>query len=235
MTVRIGDRGQTLTGLGPSGKVQIGGETFDARSEFGFIPAGTPCVVVRGDLSAPIVRAIDPDHEPEPLPHQGEEANRKGEAQRMTVDVAEVERQDRLAARKAELHRLGAGVIAAASLGAMVGLAGAGVGPFFAWVPAEDPVKLSLLLAGGLAAGMAWSVAWFFLLGALGRIVGGSQSVFAPSFLSLFALLIGTAIGAWSGYLDGGWEEMIATSLIWAGGCAAVAAVLLVLKDFLPF
>ena len=231
MTVRIGDRGQTVTGLGPSGKVRIGGETFDARSEFGFIPAGTPCIVVRGDLSALIVRAIDSDREPEPLPRQGEEAIRKGEAKRMTVDVVEAERKERLAARKAELHRLGAGVIAAASLGAMVGLAGAGVGPFFAWVPAEDPVMLSLLLSGGLAAGMVWSVAWFFLLGALGRIVGGSQSIFAPSFFILFALLIGTAIGAWSGYLTGGWGEMVASSLIWGGGCAAVAAVLVALKD----
>jgi len=47
--VKVGDRAVSVTPMRPSGKIQIGEETYDAVAEFGFIDAGRPVRVVVRD------------------------------------------------------------------------------------------------------------------------------------------------------------------------------------------
>ncbi len=55
----VGQEGQALSILRPSGTVQIGQRRLTARAESGFIPAGTAVKVVSANAFSVVVRSID--------------------------------------------------------------------------------------------------------------------------------------------------------------------------------
>jgi hypothetical protein len=195
MATRVGDRGQAISPLYPTGKVVIAGVTHEARSECGPIDRGCPVVVVGGDRFSLIVRAAEAAEGGGP-PGQG--------AVVLTPDerVAEVEgrrrREDELQARHDRfVRRVVAAAGAGGSLvaGAALALArGAPDGP--AWEPWATPP-----VAGALGAGLAL---WLYALreeigcvslGLVGLLVGGAVGVQALGLLTGVVAAFGVAFG----------------------------------------
>ena len=54
----IGQQGDTETVMRPSGKVRLGGATYDAVSEGAFLEAGVKVVVLRVSANGLVVRAV---------------------------------------------------------------------------------------------------------------------------------------------------------------------------------
>jgi NfeD-like C-terminal, partner-binding len=73
MPVHIGDFGRALSRMAPSGAVEVNGERLDARSDGQVIEAGSNVIVLRGDPTGYVVRALEPGKPVPTLPRQGEE------------------------------------------------------------------------------------------------------------------------------------------------------------------
>lgn len=61
--IKKGDRGVSVTRLGPIGKVQINGTAMEGRAENELIDAGTPVEVTEVGSSNVTVRSLPPDHD----------------------------------------------------------------------------------------------------------------------------------------------------------------------------
>ena len=231
MTVRVGDTGRALSPMAPSGAVEIGGVRLDARSDGQVIETDSTVVVVRGDPTGYVVRKLEPGQPVPRLPNHGRPI-RKAAFQRNSAEVAEADREERRERRGRLLKSLRYGSIAAASLGAMVGLASGGLGWGFGWAGGTDPARLAALLGGSLGVGAAWGVALFFLTGWVGSLLGSfeGETGFAPDFVTVFAGLVGAAVGFWWKFDTGDAETIAAWS---AGGSVAFAAVAWVLGTLL--
>jgi hypothetical protein len=227
MVVHVGDVGRALSPMTPSGAVEVRGRRLDARSDGQFIEAGSPVIVLRGDPSGYVVRKLEAGQPPPELPGHGEPI-RRAEFQRNSAEVAEAERQERAERRERLLQGLQTGSVAAGSLGAVVGLASGGVGWYFGWSGAADPLGLALLFGGSLVAGAVVSVALFFLTGLVGSVAGAFEGEpgFAPDFFAMFAGLVGGAVGFWWRFGTGDAGVIAAWS---AGGALAFAVVAWVL------
>jgi hypothetical protein len=147
MTVRIGDCGKATSRLQPHGFIEIGGERYDARSEFGPIDPGTEVVVVAGDHLGLVVRRAEPGAPPV-LPEHGQPVCTSfGERVSAEAGRAEADRQAWL-----DDHRR-FGMTTAALAGAVV----AAVAVWLLWgyvgERAGDPwaVAAAVVLAGAAA------------------------------------------------------------------------------------
>jgi hypothetical protein len=223
MAIRVGDVGRALSPMSPSGAVEVNGERLDARSDGPFIEAGSPVVVLRGDPTGYVVRKLEPGHPQPELPGHGEPI-RKAEFQRNSAEAAGADRQERAEARRRFLKGLQYGSIAAASLGAIVGLTSGGTGWYFGWAAVADPLDGALLLAGWLFAGAATGVALFFVTGLIGVVLGfvtEGEASFTPDFFIVFASLVGAAVGFWWDFRGGD----AGTATLWAIGGVLVFGV----------
>jgi hypothetical protein len=75
--IHIGDRGQTLGPLKPTGRIDVNGSTISSSSEGGWIDAETDVVIVGGNQGQAIVRAFSsdaslPQDNGVPLPEENE-------------------------------------------------------------------------------------------------------------------------------------------------------------------
>lgn len=227
--IRVGDVGRALSPMSPSGAVEVQGQRVDARSELGVIEAGCPVVVLRGDPTGYVVRKLEPGQQPPQLPNHGEPIER-AEFQRTHAQVAEADRREQAEARRRMLRALRYGSLAAAGLGAVVGLASAGAGLLFGWFGRAEPMAVALLLGGSLLVGAVTSVLLFFLTGLVGSVIGFAsegEAAFAPDFFAVFAALVGAAVGFW-------WQfrtEDVETIALWTAGVGvAFAAVAFILS-----
>lgn len=71
MSVRIGDRAETVTRLSPSGMIVVNGERHSARSQNAIIDAGREVVIVSGDLHGFVVQPASDTLDLESLPNFG--------------------------------------------------------------------------------------------------------------------------------------------------------------------
>jgi hypothetical protein len=198
MRVHVGDVGQALSPMCPSGAVEVNGMRLDARSDGAFIEAGSPIIVLRGDPTGFVVRRIGPDEPIPRLPNNGERI-RRAEFQRTSAEVAEAEREEQAERRRRMRETMRFGSLTAASFGILVGLASGG----FGWLTGRADnlgwADLALLLGGSLAAGAVLGVGLFFLSGMVGSVVQmfDGEPGFAPSFNVIVLGLIGAAAGFW--------------------------------------
>ena len=118
MSIRVGDVGRAVTMLAPSGKIEIDGVKFDARSDGSVIEAGSMVVVLRGDPTGYVVCLHVPGSRP--LPNHGEPI-RKGDVHLSAKEAATAENNEerlRQAELRAEMRR---GSMWSALLGALAG------------------------------------------------------------------------------------------------------------------
>lgn len=218
MPVHIGDFGRALSRMAPSGAIEVNGERLDARSEGQVIEAGSNVIVLRGDPTGYVVRVLEPGQPVPTLPRQGEEIV-KADFARNTAEVAAVERKERAAEWKRQLQGIRYGTIAAASLGGIVGLLGAGAGLGFEWAEFTEPRDTAVLLGGSLLVGIVAGIAVFFASGWIGSLLGMMEGEpgFAPDFFVVASALVGAAIGFWWKYgaVD------YATLAAWSAGVGA--------------
>ncbi len=198
MRIHVGDVGQALSPMCPSGAVEVNGMRLDARSDGAFIEAGSPVVVLRGDPTGFVVRRLGPDDPLPPLPNQGERI-RRAEFQRTSAEVAEAEREDRAERRRRMRETMRFGSLTAASFGALVGLASGGFGWATGRTGELGPADAAVFLGGSLAAGAVLGVGLFLLSGMVGSVVQmfEGEPGFSPSFGVIALGLIGTAVGFW--------------------------------------
>jgi hypothetical protein len=211
--------------MSPSGKVEIGGVKHDARADGMFIPCGAECILVRADPTGLVVRPIEPGQPVPQLPNHGQPVG-KAEFQRNRAEVAEAEEQERRDKRARLRKAMKYGSVAAAAMGAMVGLVSAGGGWYFGGTAELDANGLAVLLAGSAAVGIASAVVLFFLTGWVGSLIGGlteGEPGFTPSFFATFAGLVGAAGGFWWGYPTGD-PLTIAGSAVLVGLVSAAVA-----------
>lgn len=220
MPVHVGDVGRAVSPLSPSGAVEVNGARLDARSEGLPIEAGAAVVVLRGDPTGYVVRALVPGAKP--LPNHGEPI-RKADFQMKGADVAEAEREERLARRRELFRQMRWGSVLAATLGMVAGLASALLGTRFDWASVNELMNPQVLLGGSVGVGAIWAVLLYFFTGWFTVYVLPSEAdaVFEPDFLATAAGLLGAALGFWLNL--GGEPVMIAA---WSAGLSlGVAAV----------
>lgn len=227
MAIHVGAIGRALSPMSPSGSVEIDGVRHDARSDGQFIDAGSAVIVLRGDPTGYVVRKLEPGQPVPQLPNHGEPIF-KAEFQRNSAEVAEAERQERLERHRQQRQALKYGVVAAGSLGALVGLSSGGLGWYFRWAGVTEPVYLALLLGGSLVLGAVWGVVLFLSISWGGALLGSLEGdvAFAPSFVVVFVALVGAAVGFWWHFSTGD----VGTIALWSvGGTVVFAAAALVL------
>ena len=196
MVVRVGDVGRAATALAPGGKVEIDGVRHDARSDGGVIEVGSMVVVVRGDPTGYVVRIHTPGSPS--LPNHGEPA-RKGEAYQSAAEVAAAENNERRA-RMADLRgQMRRGALWSALLGAAAGAASAWLGLRFDWAGVNESVGAKALYLWSVAAGAAWAVVLYFVVGWLVVLVlpAEDDAVFEADWIALAVGLVGAGLGFW--------------------------------------
>ncbi len=200
MAIRIGDVGRAVTAMTPSGYVEVHGRRLGARSEFGAIEVGSDVVILRGDPTGVVVRKWVAG-ESVTVPNSGEDVTAAA-AQRKAAQVAEVDRRDAEGLRMQRHLRFRAGVMAAGSLGGLVGLTSACVGWSLRLRDQLTPVEFVTLVGGSTGVGLAAGIALFFATGFLGKVIGAMRGApeFAPSFVAIFVALVGAASGFWWKY-----------------------------------
>lgn len=167
MQVRIGDRGQCETPMSPQGKVVIGGERYDARSDGRWIDAGRDVIVIRADHIGLIVQELEPGALPPRLANVGEPIP-VPQWQRTSDEVERQQRREQQRAQRRQTieHRYGRQI--GASLGGLAGILVALLGVGADEVAAGQITYLQLLSAltlAGAILGLAafWTIHSFLL------------------------------------------------------------------------
>lgn len=227
MTVRVGDLGRAVSSMTPNGTVEVGGRRVDARSEGLFVPAGTAVVVLRGDPMGCVVRPVEPGQAPPTLPRHGEPITTG--PYRTSAEVEAADRRVRDEAAREFRKVLQYGLLAAGTLGVLVGLANGGYG----WVSGQagiaDAADAAAFLAGSAGVGAVAAATLFVLTGLIGKVLGyfEGEPEFAPDLVVTFAALLGTAVGFWRRFETGD-ANVIG---LWAvGGALAFAVAAWVIK-----
>jgi len=210
--VRVGDLGRAMTPLRPSGVVElVHGGRLDARAECEAIPAGAAVVVLRGDPTGYVVRAVGPDQPFPALPDDGAEIVRP----EFMRNSAEVRRAD---ARNAEEVRR-AWAQAGRRRGQFALLLGAAAG--IGNTALAHGIDRDTLVRGALIGLLTGTVA-ALIVGRLGRFLRWSPFAAGAAILgSLFGaevgfwaqggptelrpLALGLCVGALAGLAAGGW------------------------------
>ena len=228
MTVRVGDVGRAVSPMTPSGAVEVGGRRVDARSEGLFIAAGTAVVVLRGHPQGCVVRAIEPGQPPPALPDHGQPIA-VGSPFWTSADIEAAEHRDRAVAAQQLRKVLQYGLLAAGTLGVLVGLANGGYGWVSGRAGIADAADAATFLAGSAGVGAAAAVALFVLTGLVGKVLGffEGEPEFDPDLLVTAAALLGTAVGFWWQFETG---DASVISLWAAGGALAFAVGAWVVK-----
>jgi hypothetical protein len=209
--------------MSPSGAVEINGERLDARSDAGPIEAGSQIVVVRGDSLGFVVGKVELGKPLPPLPGQGE-LIATPEHRQNADEVAAADKQERATEVRTSRRRLRPGILAAGSLGAMVGLVSGAVGWFAGWVGNTDAATLAWLLGCSLTIGLVAGVVLFFLTGVVGALQGflsEGEAELTPNFFAIAAALVGASVGFWRQYGAGD----TSTIALWSVGGAGVFAL----------
>ncbi|MFO0822604.1 MAG: hypothetical protein U0792_05695 [Gemmataceae bacterium] len=231
MNLRVGDVGQAVTALSPSGYVEIEGVRRSAKSESTYIEAGTTVVVVRGEMPSFIVRQIEPGTTLT-LPNHGEEIA-KPEAHRNAADVTAVECEEQRLAWQSLQRRMKIGAAAAGGFGLLIGIMNAELAYRFNWAGSHVAVNSSLMLFSAVGC-MAWAVMLYFATGFLApRLLPYEDRGFAADFFGVAAGLVGGLLGFWVRFqADGitlvGWSvgvsvafAALACAISWLVGLAA--------------
>jgi hypothetical protein len=222
MTVCVGDVGRAVSPMTPNGTVEVGGRRLDARSEGLFIAAGSAVVVLRGDPMGCVVRPVEPGQAPPRLPGHGEPIASRG-PYRTGAEVDAVERRVQADAARQLRQTLQYGLLAAGTLGVLVGLANGGYG----WVSGRAGIAgaadAATFLAGSAGVGAVAAVALFVFTGLVGKVLGWleGEPEFAPDLIVTFAALLGAAVGYWWRFETGDANTMT----LWAVGGALAFAV----------
>ena len=198
MSVRVGDVGRAVSSMTPNGTVEVGGRRLDARSEGLFIAAGSPIVVLRGDPMGCVVRPVEPGRAPPTLPGHGQPIAPTG-PYRTTAEVDAADRRVQADAARQFRQVLQYGLLAAGTLGVLVGLANGGYGWASGRAGIADAADAATFLAGSAGVGAAAAVTLFVLTGLVGKVLGyfEGEPEFAPDLVVTFAALLGTAVGFW--------------------------------------
>ena len=224
MPVHIGDRAITRTPFRPTGRVEVEGQLYDARSEREFIDANVPCLIIRGEFRNLIVRELLSDEPVPELPNMGQELIRHIFDQ-TAQEVAEAHKRSENE-RMAPWQRWTAGIIAAVSLGGAFGIATSTM----AWLlgklgeQGNDPRHVALILGGTTAVGIGWALFLFMVQYVIMPIVSiiflmldlGEEQL-RPSFIVVFCAMVGSVIGAWPSEPGMRWQELLTPGLIGAG------------------
>ncbi|QDU24055.1 NfeD family protein [Urbifossiella limnaea] len=204
--VRVGDLGTALTAMSPSGVVELDGRRLDARSDGAPIPAGAAVVVLRGDPTGYVVRAVGPDQPIPQLPDAGAEIVRP-EFMRNSAEVRRVEAADEAKLRRrwkvAARWRVVAGVFGGLIGGQILG-------------DALAPPQV-VLYRGHAEGGLGLAVGW-----AVGAALKLAGPLFRWSTLAGHAALASSLGGAAVGYWLAGDPHSFGQS---AGAAAAGALV----------
>lgn len=221
MSVHIGDRAITRTPLRPMGRVEVGGQLYDARSEREFIDANVPCLILRGEFRNLIVRPLSNDEPTPELPNMGQ-ALPGHIFERTAGEVAEAHRRSENE-RMAPWQRLTAGIIAAASLGGAFGIGASTM----AWLlgkfgeQGSDPAHVALMLGVTTLTGISWALFLFMVQYIIMPIVSilfvtlkvGVEEL-RPSFIVVFFGMVGCLIGAWPSEAGMRWQELAMSGAI---------------------
>ena len=221
MTVRVGDVGRAVSPMTPNGTVEVGGRRLDARSEGLFVPAGTAVVVLRGDPMGCVVRAVEPGQSPPTLPGHGEPITTG--PYRTSAEIDAADRRDRDEAAREFRKVLQYGLLAAGTLGVLVGLANGGYGWVSGRAGIADAADAATFLAGSAGVGAVAAAALFVFTGLVGKVLGffEGEPEFDPDLLVTAAALLGTAVGFWWRFETG--DATVIT--LWAVGGALAFAV----------
>ena len=221
MSVHIGDRAITRTQLRPTGRVEIDGQLYDARSERDFIEPNVTCVVLRGEFRNVIVRPLLNDNVSSELPNMGEVL--PGHIfERTASEVAEAHHRFENE-RMAPWQRWLAGSIAAISLGGAFGIGSATM----AWLLGKlgehgsDPTHVALILGGTTLVGIGWALCLFMVQYVILPIVS-----MRPSFIVVFCGMVGCVVGAWPSSVVSRWQELAISGLIGTGIMFAVGFII---------
>jgi hypothetical protein len=199
MAVHVGDTGVAETQMYLTGAVRINGVRHIARSDRGPVEMGTAVVVVGDDPLGLVVRPIEADAEAKKLPNHGQRAYATPEER---ARAAEDRREAEIRAEWAAHRRRGA------VLGALGGLATAGVGLWAQWgaLPELTGLQPNVTAAIALVAGAVWGALVFLLLDSvLGFFEEGYRRVaVASTCLGLVGTGLGLAFGiSWFGPVGG--------------------------------
>jgi len=197
MNICVGGVGRAVSALAPSGYVEIEGVRHPARSEGSYIAAGAAVIVLSGSAFGLTVRELEPEKAPPAIPHVGDVVS-KAEHQLTSVDVAELEREQRRreGVELRQRMKIGAGV--AGRLGVIFGLANASLATHFNWNNVNDAIDPLLLFAGSTLGCVVAGVTLYFATGWLGpQIFPYEERAFAADFLGIGMGLLGGLIGFW--------------------------------------
>src|SRR5262249_17375108 len=163
MTIRVGDRGRTMSSLHPQGFVRIEGKRYDARSVFEPIERDTDVVVTGGDLQGLNVRKITPSLSVEKLPGFGNPVHSSFHDVIIQQEKSAVAERDawRAQRRRWRVVRMVYGLVMGAPVGAMIAAAGLWIAWDYVSQMSETPWNIA---AGVVAAGAIWAVAFFCML-----------------------------------------------------------------------
>jgi hypothetical protein len=155
MSARIGDRGEAVSALTPSGKVRINGILYDAKSEGIFIEAGAHCIVVRQDPFALIVRKLEGDQSLPEVPNAGNLVT-KSEVQRTSEEVRKVEAIEAEAQRQVWWKDIKKGLLISVILGLVVGGLASLFAVFDTSIQTRSEINKTLLIIGFLLVYPIW-------------------------------------------------------------------------------
>ena len=217
MPVHVGDRAVTRTPLRPTGRIEVAGQLYDARSEREFIDAGVACIILRGEFRNLIVRPVQPEDSAPSLEKIGQPIDTHI-FERTAKEVEEAHRRSENE-RLAPWQRWVSGLISAMSLGGAFGIGSATM----AWLlgkfgdQGSEPKMVALLLGLITLIGIVWGLFLFIIQYEILPILSVVlDEELRPSFIVVFCGLVGTVIGAWPSRPDMHWNELIVPGLIGA-------------------
>jgi hypothetical protein len=147
MHIKVGDIAIAATPMCPSGTVEFNRMRLDARTDGKFIEAGSRVMILRGDPTGYVVMKLDVNEPIPDVPGLGE-IIRKGEHQRNSAEVEEVDREIALATEEHWIRRR-----------QLYGIAGGCTGGVVTWAFTSglpNPlVTTAWVLGGAVTAGVA--------------------------------------------------------------------------------
>jgi hypothetical protein len=186
MAVHVGDRGRALSPLHPQGFVEINGQRYDARSEFGVIDLDCAIIVVNGDHLGLIVRTVESVQTPGRLRNHGQRVY-SSFGERLDAEA----QQEAARRRQWRAARRRYGILVGTTLGALA----AGVGLWCLWDFIADRSASPWVVAAAVAAGgILWGVGVFRFVDNIMQRLG--ENYYRATFVSEFLALTGTTGGA---------------------------------------
>lgn len=194
--------------MSPQGKVGIGGNRHDARSDGRWIDAGREVIVIAADHLGLIVREIEPGQSAPTLPNYGEPARVASWHKTSSQVERQLQREQALERRKQSIeHRYGSRI--GAGLGGLAGILTVIFGFGQADVAAGE-LQYTHLLAGAALVGLLLGLGIFW---AIHSFLLGARRDYRNMSLVVLVLSLGGAVG---GALFGDSHWGLTGGLTWA-------------------